>query len=262
MAKTLLQGFILILCFFGLFFALQQIDFVTLFKVKKISDTTEKKLGEMIWQTIENTETVVENDSVNELIDKIVLRITDKNNIDRDQISVHVVENDEINAFAMPGDHLVIYTGLIASCDDESELAGVICHEMAHIQQNHVMKKLVKEIGLSALIAITTGGNSPQLVKKLAKELSSAAYDRELETEADRTGVDYMIKAQLDPEKLADFLYKLASAEYLPEQFYWVSTHPESKERAKAIVKYIKGEKIIKKPVLSKTEWDYLKAAF
>lgn len=262
MAKTLLQGFILILCFFGLFFALQQVDFVTLFKVKKISDTTEKKLGEMIWQTIENTETVVKNDSVNELVDKIVLRITDKNGIDRDLINVHIVENDEINAFAMPGDHLVIYTGLITSCDDESELAGVICHEIAHIQQNHVMKKLVKEIGLSALIAITTGGNSPQLIKKLAKELSSAAYDRELETEADMTGVDYMIKAQLDPEKLADFLYKLASAEYLPEQFYWVSTHPESKERAKAIVKYIKGEKIVKKPVLSKTEWNYLKEAF
>jgi len=259
MGKTLLQGLLLIGCFFGLFFALQQVDFVTLFKVKKISDTTEKKLGELLWETIESTETVVKNDSVNELVDKIIFRITDKNNIDRDAINVHIVEKDEINAFAMPGDHLVIYTGLIANCDNESELAGVICHEIAHIRKSHVMKKLVKEIGLTALISITTGGNSPQLVKKLAKELSSKAYDRELETEADLVGVDYMIKAELDPAKLADFLYKLASSDYLPEEFYWVSTHPESKERAKEILQYIKGDKLVKKPILSETEWNYLK---
>jgi len=259
MKKTLQQGLIMGIGIFGLLFLLQQIDFVKLFHIKKINDTTEKKLGEMIWKTIEATETVVKNDSVNDLVNKIVTRITEKNHMDREDFKIHVVENEEINAFAMPGDHLVIYTGLIENCDNESELGGVICHEIAHIQKNHVMKKLVKELGLSALISITTGGNSPQLIKKLTKELSSAAYDRELESEADITGVDYMIKAQLDPEKLADFLYKLSTEEYMPEQFYWVSTHPESKERAKAILEYIKGDTLIKKPILSKTEWDYLK---
>jgi len=260
--KTVLQGVILAGSFVALFFLLQQVDFVTLFKVEQVSDSTEKKLGELLWETIDATETVVKNDSINDIVEKIIIRITDKNNIDRENFKVHVVKSDEINAFAMPGDHLVIYTGLIKNCDNESELAGVICHEIAHIEKNHVMKKLVKEVGLSALVSITTGGRSPQLIREITQRLSSAAYDRELESEADRKAVDYMVKANIDPEKLADFMYKLATEEVLPEQMYWISTHPESKKRAAAILEQIKGVKFVKKPILTQAEWDFLKSEF
>lgn len=258
--KTLIQGLVLVVCFFGLFFVLSQIDYMKLFRVKESTDYTEEKLGDLFWEAIKKTEKVVENDSVNNLVDKIVTRIAEKNHIDRESIKVHIIEKDEINAFAMPNRYLIIYSGLIEGCDNESELAGVLSHEMAHIEKNHVMKKLAKEVGLSVLISITTGGKSPELIKETAKMLSSSAYDRELESEADRVGADYMMKANLDPAELADFLYKLSTEDFLPEQFYWVSTHPESKERAEAIIKHIKGEKFEKKPILTKTEWEYLKS--
>lgn len=257
--KTLVQGLVLIACFLGLFFALSQIDYLKAFHIKDAAHTTEQKLGDLFWEAIKKNETVVKNDSVNKIVDKLVTRLAEKNHIDRKSIKVHIIEKDEINAFAMPNRYLIIYSGLIDAADNESELAGVISHEMAHIQKKHVMKKLVKEVGLSVLISITTGGRSPELIKETAKMLSSSAYDRELESEADMTGADYMINAGLDPAKLADFLYKLATEDFLPEQFYWVSTHPESKARAEAIIDYIKDEKFEKKPVLSQQEWQYLK---
>lgn len=259
MRNLFVQGLILIACFCGLFFGLSQIDYLKLFHIKEAANTTEEKLGDLFWEAIKKSETVVHNDSINESIDKLVTRLAEKNQIGRETIKVHVVEKDEINAFAMPNRHLVIFTGLIKAADNESELAGVISHEMAHIEKNHVMKKLVKEVGLSVLISITTGGRSPELIKETAKMLSSSAYDRDLESEADLTGADYMIKANLDPEQLADFLYKLSTEDYLPEQFYWVSTHPESKARAEAIIEHVKGEKFETKPVLTKAEWDQLK---
>lgn len=257
--KTIGQGLIWIACFFGLFFALSQIDYLSAFNIKEASNTTEEKLGDLFWEAIKKTETVVKNDSVNRLVGKIVTRLADENHIDRETLKVHIIEKDEINAFAMPNRYLVIYSGLIEDCDNETELAGVISHELAHIEKSHVMKKLIKEVGLSVLISITTGGRSPEMIKEAAKMLSSSAYDRELESEADLTGADYMMKAGLDPNELADFLYKMASADYLPEQFYWVSTHPESKARAEAIVNYVKGEKFEKKPILTKEEWQVLK---
>lgn len=259
MKNILLQGSVMLACFFGLYFLLLKVDYMAIFDVQENTQKTEKKLGDLFWKSISKSETEITNDSINLLVDKLITRITKENRIDKNTLKVHIIQKDEINAFAMPNRYLVIYSGLIADCDSESELAGVLCHEMAHIEKNHVMKKLVKEVGLSVLISITTGSNSPKMIKEMAKMLSSSAYDRKLETEADLTGVDYMIKANLDPTKLADFLYKMENESDIPEQVYWVSTHPESKERAEAIVRYVKNEKFKYEPVLTKSEWEFLK---
>jgi predicted Zn-dependent protease len=259
MRNLFIQGVLIVAAFLGVYFALSQIDYIGAFHIKEATDTTEEKLGDLFWETIKKIETVIKNDSVNRAVDKIVTRIAQENNIDRETIKVHIIKKDEINAFAMPNRYLIIYSGLIDAADNESELAGVISHEMAHIEKNHVMKKLVKELGLSMLLSITTGGKTPELAGEAAKMLSSTAYDRDLESEADLTGADYMIKAHLDPAEMADFLYKMSTDEALPERLYWISTHPESKARAEAIIHYIKGEKFDKKPVLTKKEWKYLK---
>jgi predicted Zn-dependent protease len=261
MKNTFVQGIVVLGCFFGLYYLLSRVDFMAIFEVEEKTNKTEKQLGDLFWKSIKNSETEVTNDSVDLLVDKLITRITKENSIDKKTLKVHIIEKDEINAFAMPNRYLVIYSGLIEDCTSESELAGVLCHELAHIEKNHVMKKLVKEVGLSVLISFTTGSNSPRMIKEMARMLSSSAYDRKLETEADLTGVDYMIKANLDPTKLADFLYKMSTESDLPEQIYWVSTHPEAKARAEAIIKYVKEEKFKNNPVLTKAEWEFLKEA-
>jgi beta-barrel assembly-enhancing protease len=152
-----------------------------------------------------------------------------------------------------------VYCALIIDSENESELCGVLGHEIAHIQLSHVMKKLVKEIGLSVLISMTAGGGG-ETVKEAVKMLSSSAYDRTLEKEADLKSVEYLTAANINPEPFADFLYRMGDGEASSIKYLsWMSTHPDSKERAAYIVESIDKEKKDYKPVLAKSTWEKLK---
>ena len=261
MRKTIIQGSITVLLFFGTWFALTQIDWVKVFNVQKVTDKTEQKLGELFWEVFKKTENESTKAPVVNAIDSIVTHICTSNAIDRKKVKVHVLNKDEVNAFALPNGHLIVYTGLIVNSDSQEELTGVICHELAHIELNHVMKKLVKEIGLSVLISMTTGNGGPEVIKQAAKMLSSSAFDRSLEKEADIKAVDYLIQAEVNPELFAEFLYKLSDKENDALKYLtWVSTHPDSKERAEYIIEYSKGKTADYKPILSKEKWENLKA--
>jgi predicted Zn-dependent protease len=103
---------------------------------------------------------------------------------------------------------------------------------------------LVKEIGLTVLISMTTGSTGSETIKGAIKLLTSSAFDRKLEKEADIKAVDYLVNAGINPIGFSNFLSRLdeqgnTSAKYLS----WVSTHPESKTRAKYIIKYSKTKK-------------------
>lgn len=258
MKKTIIQGAISILLFFGTWFVLTKIDWVTVFKVQKVTDKTEEKLGNLFWEIFQRTEKENKNPFVVNSIDSIVTRICTANKIDREFIKVHILNKDDINAFALPNGHLIVYSGLITNSDNQEELSGVICHEIAHINLNHVMKKLVKEIGLSVLISMTTGNGGSEIVKETAKMLSSSAFDRSLEKEADIKAVDYLIKAKINPEPFADFLFKLSDNE-ATKYLTWISTHPDSKERAEYIIEYSKDKKSKYTGVMTTETWDKLK---
>ncbi|RZJ73278.1 M48 family metallopeptidase [Flavobacterium sp.] len=259
MIKTLLQGAALAAIFLAIWFGLSQIDFLG--SVDFDRGATEKKLGKLIWKTIKETEDVITNDSVVDPVERIFERLVEKNDINDDNIKLHIVRSSEINAFALPDGHLVVYTGLIENCKDQSELAGVIGHEIAHIEKDHVMKKLMKEFGLAVLVNMTTGGKGAQVGGEVLRALSSSAYDRELESEADRTSVNYLVKAKLNVEKFAEFMYGMSRNQQLPGVVYWISTHPESEERAVKILKAIEGKKLRVNDVLTKKEWEALQKA-
>jgi predicted Zn-dependent protease len=91
------------------------------------------------------------------------------------------------------------------------------------------------------------------------KTLSSTAYDRALEKEADLTAVDYLLKAKINPKPMADFMYQLAQKSDMPEGFGWISTHPESEDRARYILSYLKGKKLENKQMLSPKSWETFK---
>jgi len=124
-----------------------------------------------------------------------------RNNIEKTQIIIHVLNNKEVNAFVLPNGHLVLYSGLIVAAENQEELSGVICHELAHIELNHVVKKLIKEVGLSVLISMTTGGGT-DIIKETAKMLSTTAFDRSMEKKADIKAVEYLVKANINPESI------------------------------------------------------------
>ncbi|MFN0013682.1 MAG: M48 family metallopeptidase [Saprospiraceae bacterium] len=256
MRKIFFQGCSIVVLFFATWYALQQVDWMSFFKVKQATESLEEKLGDMFSEIFGKDE--LYSSSVTNPIDSILTRLCTENGIDRDEIKLHIVDNDEVNAFALPDKHLVVHSGLILAAQNEGEVCGVIGHELAHIQLGHVMKKLVKEIGLSVLISMTAGG-SGEVVREAAKMLSSSAFDRKLEREADMKSVDYMVKADIRPEPFADFMFRLSASESdLAKALTWVSTHPDSKDRAEYIIGYSKNKRFENRPVLSARTWEKL----
>jgi len=257
--KTLFKGLSVLAAFFGMWLLLAQVDFVTFFKIDQARDTTERKIGDIIWDEIKNTEEIIVNDSITKTVDKLLQPLCKENNIERDSLKVHFILKDEVNAFALPDNHLVIYSGLIKASKNESALIGVLGHEIAHIENNHVMRKLSKEIGISVLLSLTTGNNNGRVIRQVFETLSSSAYDRSLEREADLASVKYMLNAKVDPAPFADFLYEMSFEDPLHGALSWISSHPEAEERSKYVLEYIKGKKTKATPILSKTEWESFK---
>jgi predicted Zn-dependent protease len=103
--KTFLQAVIILSAFFLIWFGFSQLDFMKFFKVKERTESLEQKLGDLIWNQIEDTEDIITNDTIVKSLDKLINPICDANDIDRDSLKVHIVIKDEINAFALPNNH-------------------------------------------------------------------------------------------------------------------------------------------------------------
>jgi predicted Zn-dependent protease len=259
MKKAAAEGFVILVVFFSAWFVLKQINWVSLFRIDTKKEKLEEQLGEILLKTFkdqnkENTDQVIFNS-----VDSIVTKICFDNNIEKKNLKIHIINNDEINAFALPDGHLVIYSGIISAVERQEELCGVICHEIAHIELNHVMKKLIRDIGLNVLLSMTTNGGS-DMARRAAGLLSSTAYDRNLEREADLKAVDYLITSDIDPRPFAEFLFNITENRNEKEYLTWVSTHPDAEERSKEILKYADENEFTNKPVLCASTWNLIRS--
>lgn len=232
--RLFFRFFVLVAVFFATWFGLSQIDWITLFHIQDVSESTEKKLGDISWRLFCESERVYTENKILQPVDSLIQCICDYNNLKYENIKLHVVKSDEINAFALPDDHLVVLSGLIEHCQNESELAGVLAHEIAHMSRKHVTQKLVKEIGLTVLIDFSMGGNDAGISRELIRLLSSTAFDRKQEQDADRLGVSYLIGANINPRPFGDFLKRLSEMEDDEGTGSpgWISTHPDLEQRA------------------------------
>jgi len=260
MKKLSLQFLAILLIFYASWFILNKINWMDIFNVEQTTKKTEEKLGDFYWELLNKTESEIQSVSVVSKIDSLLDHICSKNKIDRSKIKFHLLQKDEVNAYALPNNYLIVYSGLIAACENEAELSGVLSHEIAHMEKRHVMKKLGKEVGLAVLISMTAGNGNAEMAKRTLKLLSSTAYDRSLESEADITAAEYLIKANIDPEAFANFLFRLSKEDgNMPKEVYWISTHPDSEERSVKIIQYIKAKVIHKDSILTVNQWASLK---
>ena len=252
--KILTQFAILLVSFFAVWYVLSQIDFVKEDDVREFAKVNEQKLGELILETITTANESIKNEKINSVIDSIKVRICRTKTIDCKKIKIHIIRNNEINAFALPDNHMVIYSGLIEYTDNAEEIAGVMAHEIGHMEKNHVMKKLIKEIGLEILFAMAGGDAGFEIARETGKTLSSSAFDRVHEHEADQYAVETMALANIDPQHLSNFFFRLSQKHRMPEAFAWISTHPDAKERAADIIKK-KKEYSYRSDAIIKTTW-------
>jgi predicted Zn-dependent protease len=168
---------------------------------------------------------------------------------DRHDITYHfaVLDSSELNAFSAPGGYIFITRGALALCDDESELAGVLAHEVGHVTAKHVLHiverdKILRK-GMDEASAYTPGSaylqkmSSAILVKIIDQGLAPAD-----EFDADRLGVTYAYKAGYPADGLERFLTKLNQATNQGANSFWTRTHPPVADRNSRIQQLIASE--------------------
>ena len=148
----------------------------------------------------------------------------------RYRYEVHITQDDTLNAFAMPGGIVVIHTGLIAATKRPEELAGVLAHEIQHVEQRHSIRGVIKELGLRGLWAAVTGDIGVTLAGQAALEMTSLKFSRDDETEADEKGFDALVAARIDPAGMPAF-FKIMSEKSVDAPAAFLSTHPLSVDR-------------------------------
>ncbi|TDQ81366.1 peptidase M48-like protein [Dongia mobilis] len=180
--------------------------------------------------------------------------LTDKLLPDGLEISLDVIDVKFPNALAIPGDHVVVTSGLIEMATSPDMVSGVLAHEIAHLELRHPTQGIISNLGVAATVSIILGGSGAGDLAYLAAILS---YSREMETEADYRGIELLREAGLKSDGLAEFFKVLAEGEeekgggMLPD---WLSTHPGLPDRAKYAATDGAG-----KPAMSDAEWQALR---
>lgn len=245
MLKIVYKILLFVAAFLALWLFFLQLDWMHILHVNEVKEGIEEKFGDLMWKQIEKQNGEIKDTLILAPIDSLLTNICTQNKLNRSQIKLHLVSMEQVNAFALPNNHIVVFSGLVKEAENKEAVAGVLAHEIAHLQLHHVMKKLVKELGLSVIMGATSGGNgSGAVILKSIKMLSSTAYDRSLEEEADLKAVNYLVQAGIHPEPFAGFLFNMGNKEGDIQSYTaWVSTHPNSKERAQAILTYFESLK-------------------
>jgi predicted Zn-dependent protease len=260
MQKIFRQALVLVLIFVVSFFILSQIDLMELFTIRQKVSDTEEKLGDLLLADIRDSEEAIADTFILAQCDSILNKICRFNEIDHKLIKLHLLKKDEVNAYALPDGHLIIFKGLLQEVDSPEQLSGVIGHELAHIDLNHVMQKLAKEVGFAVLVSMTSAGGGGEMVKEVSRLLSSSAFDRSLEKEADIQSVEYMKRAKIDVRLYANFLFRLSTERGKSNAYWsWLSTHPDLEERAKYILEERNVGDYESEELISTSNWQQFK---
>ena len=201
--------------------------------------TTQEEivLGEKIAASIEQKATLYDDPTTVAYVQAIGTRITRVS--DRQDVIYHVKVIDDhnaVNAFALPGGYIYLYTGLLRLATSEAELASVIAHETGHVAARHSAEHISAAIGMDLLLSVALG-QSPGLAAGLGSEvLTGIGFSRMSQSdeyEADQLGVTYMKRAGYDPSALPIFLRRLdrehGRSPGKLAQFF--ATHPLTKDR-------------------------------
>lgn len=256
--KAIIQLMILAGAFFATWYTLSRVDFINEQEYQLISEEKQERLGDLILESLTQGTEEVTDEGVVAVIDSLKTRICRTQFVSCDAIKIHVIRNPQVNAFALPGNHIVIFTGLIEYAENAEEVAGVMAHEIGHLEKNHVMKKLIKEIGIEMLFAIIGGDAGFEIIRQTGKTLSSTAFDRANELEADAYAVETLALADVDPLHLSNFFFRMSQDHHLPRNLSWLSTHPHSTDRAAEIIRK-KKELIVESRAILATPWSQVK---
>lgn len=208
-----------------------------------------KQLGDQLAAEVRQQEKVLNDPTVQGYVDRLGQRLVAQAPKEERpypfQFTV-IDAPDTVNAFALPGGHIFVYSGLIRAADSEAELASVLAHEVAHVTSGHARQQLVSQVGLSTLQQLLFG-NNPGLLAQVGSAIAAqgylAAYTRDMEREADKRGLQFLDTAGYDPAAMARFFEELAKMQGTNPNFVsaFFATHPEPGDRARRVSSLIES---------------------
>ena len=207
-------------------------DLLVEIAVSRIPVEWEQKLGESAYRDFLSHQEVMKEGPAVAALGEMTQRMTAQILDNPYTFEVTVVKSDVINAFALPGGYVVVFTGLMKKAESGEEVAGVLSHELNHVLQRHGLERIVKNLGFMAVAAIVFGNQQGLIgmMKQFGVELFTLKFGREQETEADLTGLQLLQRAKIDPSGMITFFERLSEKDQ--GRMEWLSTHPMSAARA------------------------------
>ncbi len=199
---------------------------------------TENKIGESVLASLKGQTALIDKgiavDAVKKIGDRLTLGSAYK-------YKWHVSNDAAVNAFALPGGIVVVNKGLIEKADSANEVAGVLAHEVQHVEQRHALKNMITSSGIAAA-ALLLLGDANVFVTIMAHKISAQYFSRQTEADADMKGVALLQKSKVNADGLVTFFKKLQDAykgkSHGPQ---WLSSHPDTNNRIKTVEAYNKA---------------------
>jgi Zn-dependent protease with chaperone function len=237
-------GLFLLLLLIGLVVVIVRRDKIVESLANKVPIEWEIEFGQKILQNISSTEKVLTNTAayaaqIQAITNALIPALGHTPLV----FHFHVIENTNLNAFAVPGGHVFIFTGLLEASKRPEQLAGVVAHEIAHVTRRHSMRNIISSAGLWVLIS-SLFGDAEGIVSVLAdgsQFLIGQKFSRDFEREADDTGWGYLVAANVDPRGMIEFFETMkaeqdkTSAGRMANTLDFLSTHPATDERMKRL---------------------------
>ena len=212
------------------------------------SDQEEADLGEQFANEMEKNLDINDDADLNFYIQELGQLLVNHSKRHNIVYTFKIVNSEEVNAFAIPGGYVYINVGLLRMSETESELAGVIAHEIGHVVERHGMKQLTKQMGL-VMISQLIFGEDPDKVREIISQIILSGvlmkYSRDAEHGADRNAVEITYAAELNPYGMVKFFEKLQrqksqnNSQISAQIQKLTSSHPLTSERISDVKKLI-----------------------
>jgi predicted Zn-dependent protease len=205
----------------------------------------EIAIGRQMAQEVDDSVRLVKDPAVNEYINRLAQNLV-RNSDAKVPFTVKIINDDQVNAFALPGGFFYINTGMILAANNEAELAAVMAHEIAHVAARHAMKNQSRAdlFNLVSIPLMFFGGPAAMLAQEalqVAVPLSMLKFSRNDEREADLLGLEYAYATGYDPEEFVNLFEKLKKEEKQKKNFLAraFATHPMTSDRIRRAQKEI-----------------------
>ena len=209
------------------------------------SPAIERRLGESIMERVRSDRSYLDDPVGTDYLNGLGNRLAGASPDTRQSFDFFLMQDSSVNAFALPGGFIGVHTGLILTAQTESELAGVLAHEVAHVTQRHIARMIAAQernslLTLAAMaIGILAARSNSQAAQAVVSGSQAAAiqgaldFSRENEREADRVGVQILEKAGFDVRAMPVFMERLQRATRLYDTSApaYLMTHPVTTER-------------------------------